>query len=113
MKLFAWLCMAWRPPVSSTFTHISLSDQPRRSPNSSAPNSGSSGFSNAATSTSSGESPGRSSAVCDRFGDELLASVDAAAEVLDESRDQRVTEHTRRAHERRRKEPKDFLHERC
>src|SRR5689334_24343274 len=28
MKLFAWLCIAWRPPGSSTLTHISLSDQP-------------------------------------------------------------------------------------
>ena len=40
---------------------------PRRSPNISAPNSGSRGFSSAATSTSSGESPGRSSAVCTRL----------------------------------------------
>ena len=28
MKLLAWLCIACRPPVSRTFTHISFNDHP-------------------------------------------------------------------------------------
>src|SRR5690349_7503735 len=73
MKLLAWLCIAWRPPVSSTFTHISFSDQPRRSPNSKAPNSPRSGVISCAASTSSGLSLGLSIEVCTRFAEALFA----------------------------------------
>src|SRR5262245_24245361 len=73
MKLLAWLCIAWRPPVSSTFTHISFNDHPRRSPKSSAPNSANQGVMTAAASTRSGLSPGLSIAVWARFADELFA----------------------------------------
>ena len=60
MKLFAWLCMAWRPPVSSTLPHISLSAHGSFSPKSNAPNSTSKGVRRVAASTSSGVSTGRS-----------------------------------------------------
>ncbi len=73
MKLFAWLCIAWRPPLSDTFTHISFNDHPMCSPNSTAPKSASSGVMNAAASTRSGLSAGRSMAVCTRLADELFA----------------------------------------
>ncbi len=70
--------MAWRPPLSSTLTHISLIDQPRRSPNSSSPISAMHGVTSVATCTSSGLSPGLSIAVCDSAPDELFSRVACA-----------------------------------
>src|SRR5450631_1381807 len=75
MKLLAWLCMAWRPPLSSTLTHISFSNQRRRSPNRCTPNSTSLGVISEAVSVSSGLSLGCSIAVCERLADELLSRV--------------------------------------
>src|SRR5262245_9733424 len=75
MKLLAWLCIAWRPPGSSTLTHISFIDQPIRSPKRSTPNSINFGVIIDATSTSNGLSPGCSILVCARLADELFSSL--------------------------------------
>jgi hypothetical protein len=75
MKLLAWLCMAWRPPLSSTLTHISFSDQPSRSPNKCTPKSANLGVTSRAACTNSGLSLGLSISVCERFGEELLSRV--------------------------------------
>ena len=73
MKLLAWLCIAWRPSVSSRLTHISLMDQPSDSPNSSVPNSASLGVTACAAATSRRLSCGFNIAVWLRFGEELLS----------------------------------------
>ena len=113
MKLFAWLCIAWRPPVSSTLTHISLSDQPSRSPNSSAPNSGSSGvIDGGGFDEQRADRSGCSIAVCTRFGEELFA-VSACALKCSTRPSHQIGARAapRHAHERRGKESDDFVHD--
>ena len=88
MKLLAWLCIAWRPPVSSTLTHISFINQRMRSPSRCTPKSTSLGAISSAAFANSGLSFGFSIVVCDRLVDELLSLRRQRREVLDQARDQ-------------------------
>ena len=105
MKLLAWLCIAWRPPVSSTLTHISFNDHPRCSPKSNAPNSASEGVISAAASTSSGLSLGPQHRGVREVRRRVVRPVGYGTEVLDQSGHEAASNAPRHAHERRGKSP--------